>query len=141
MEMNWSRWFRCTSSFDLALVPGQPGVFALAEEVTPATDTNAPRILAVFEVDEADDLAHSMSRQFASSSPWRQKLGDSVCYARYAVATDAESRHAAANALKHWLDSKRSLASHIFEGVVPLPEKTVAERAVDRVMQATTAGV
>ncbi len=141
MEMNWSRWFRCTSSFDLALVPKQPGVFALAEEITPASDTNAPRILAVFEVDEADDLARSMSRQFASSSQWRQKLGEAVCYARYAVASDVESRRAAANALKHWLDSKRSLASHIFEGAVPVPDKTVAERAVDRVMQATTAGV
>ena len=33
MEMSWSRWFRCESSFELLLVPKQPGVFAIAEEV------------------------------------------------------------------------------------------------------------
>lgn len=140
MEMNWSRWFRCTSSFDLALVPQQPGVFALAEEITFSAGSNALCILAVFEVDEAEDLAQTMSRQFATSSQWRQKLGEAVCYARYAISPDAEARRAAANALKHWLDSKRSLASQIFERGDALPEKTVAERAVDRVMQAT-AGV
>ncbi|HYX53365.1 MAG TPA: hypothetical protein VE783_07920, partial [Candidatus Limnocylindrales bacterium] len=133
--------FRCTSSFDLALVPNQSGVFALAEEITPAGDTNAPRILAVFEVNEADDLAYSMSRQFASSSEWRQKLEECVCFARYAVVTDEDSRLAAASALRQWLDSKRTRASHIFERVDPMPEKTVAERAVDRVMQATAAGL
>jgi hypothetical protein len=48
MEMNWSRWFHCESSFGLLLVPSQPGVFALAEEVVQAVGVQSRRMLAVF---------------------------------------------------------------------------------------------
>src|SRR5947208_10035209 len=85
MELNWSRWFRCESSFGLLLVPNQPGIFALAEEVIQAGE-NSRRMLAVVEVQEADDLARAMSRLFAVGSPWRTKLIKSRCYVRYAVA-------------------------------------------------------
>jgi len=56
MEMNWSRWFHCESSFGLLLVPNQPGIFALAEEIVQPAGPQSRRMLAVFEVQEADDL-------------------------------------------------------------------------------------
>jgi hypothetical protein len=153
MEMNWSRWFRCESSFSLLLVPNQPGIFALAEEVMQPAE-NSRRMLAVFEVQEADDLARAMSRLFATGSPWRDRLGESRCYVRYAVAPSIADRRAAANALKTWLSSQREVAAQIFEQkpAVASPAddqtlKTVAETAVDRVThgvklrKAVTAGV
>jgi hypothetical protein len=33
-RLRWSRWFRCESHHSLLQVPSQPGVFALAEEIT-----------------------------------------------------------------------------------------------------------
>lgn len=161
MEMNWSRWFHCESSFGLLLVPSQPGVFALAEEVVQAAGPQSRRMLAVFEVAEADDLSRAMSRLFAAGSPWREKMAQARCYVRYAVAPSIADRRAAATALKNWLSAQREVAQQIFEqkpvslpeeGLLPkakaaaavadfseseLPEagvmKTVAERAVDRV--------
>lgn len=149
MEMNWSRWFRCESSFGLLLVPNQPGIFALAEEVLSAP--NGRRMLAVFEVDETDDLALSLSRMFALGSPWREKLREGKCFARYAVAPGLADRRAAAEALKQWLAAQRDLATQVF-AKAPAQQpvtanaaaeaeddddeatvKTVAERAVDRV--------
>lgn len=161
MEMSWSRWFRCESSFGLLLVPNQPGIFALAEEIVQLTEPYSRRMLAVFEVQEAEDLSRSMSRLFAQGSPWREKLTQMRCYVRYAVAPGIADRRAAASALKTWLDSQREVASHIFEQkpaaaatpVIARPAggddteraeeielKTVAERAVDRVTLATRLG-
>jgi hypothetical protein len=141
MEMNWSRWFRCESSFGLLLVPNQPGVFALAEEVV--SPPNGRRMLAVFQVDETDDLALSLSRLFAMGSPWREKLSEGHCFARYAVAPSIADRRAAADALKQWLAAQRDLATQVFAGQPAaanadddddeMTAKTVAERAVDRV--------
>jgi hypothetical protein len=33
-RLRWSRWFRCESLHSLLFVPSQPGVFAMAEEIT-----------------------------------------------------------------------------------------------------------
>jgi hypothetical protein len=115
MEMNWSRWFRCESSFELLLVPSQPGVFALAEEVVQAAGPQSRRMLAVFEVAEAEDLSRAMSRLFAAGSPWREKLAQARCYVRYAIAPSIADRRAAATALKNWLSTQREVASQIFE--------------------------
>lgn len=160
MEMSWSRWFRCESSFELLLVPKQPGVFAIAEEIMEPSSEGARRMLAVFAVDETEDLARDLSRMFAVGSPWQQKLGEGSCFVRYAVTADQEKRHAAANALRHWLDSKREVAGQVFGNAPAVSEphvaatqlasvaagaddsddddddgavKTTAERAVDRV--------
>ena len=135
MEMNWSRWFHCESSFGLLLVPSQPGVFALAEEVVQAVGPQSRRMLAVFEVAEAEDLSRAMSRLFAAGSPWREKMAQVRVYVRYAIAPSIADRRTAATALKNWLSAQREVASQIFESM-PLsgaPHKTVAERAVDRV--------
>ena len=115
MEMNWSRWFHCESSFGLLLVPSQPGVFALAEEVVQAVGAQSRRMLAVFEVAEADDLSRAMSRLFAAGSPWREKMAEAKVYVRYAIAPSIADRRAAATALKNWLSTQREVASQIFE--------------------------
>src|SRR6478735_8051955 len=153
MEMNWSRWFHCESSFGLLLVPSQPGVFALAEEVVQAVGVQSRRMLAVFEVAEAEDLSRAMSRLFAAGSPWREKMAQAKIYVRYAIAPSIADRRAAATALKNWLSAQREVASQIFEKTVAgqaagttadqavaafgsgneTQLKTVAERAVDRV--------
>lgn len=115
MEMNWSRWFHCESSFGLLLVPSQPGVFALAEEVVHAVGAQSRRMLAVFEVAEAEDLSRAMSRLFAAGSLWREKMAQQKVYVRYAIAPSIADRRAAATALKNWLSAQREVASRIFE--------------------------
>ena len=101
MEMNWSRWSQCQSSFELLLVPNQPGIFALAEEVVQSAGSR--RMLAVFEIQEADDLSRAMSRLFAAGSQWREKMAESRCYVRYAVVANAADRKTSTMALKNWL--------------------------------------
>ena len=96
MEMNWSRWFHCESSFGLLLVPSQPGVFALAEEVVQSVGPQSRRMLAVFEVAEAEDLSRAMSRLFAAGSPWREKMAQVRVYVRYAIAPSIADRRTAA---------------------------------------------
>src|SRR6476659_9961167 len=128
MEMNWSRWFHCESSFGLLLVPSQPGVFALAEEVVQAVGVQSRRMLAVFEVAEAEDLSRAMSRLFAAGSPWREKMAQAKIYVRYAIAPSIADRRAAAAALRNWLSAQREVASQVFESKVveqrpPLPEQ------------------
>jgi hypothetical protein len=120
MEMNWSRWFRCESSFGLLLVPSQPGVFALAEEVVQSVGAQSRRMLAVFEVAEADDLSRALSRLFAAGSPWREKMAESKVYVRYAIAPSIADRRTAAAALKNWLSAQREVASQIFESKPPI---------------------
>jgi hypothetical protein len=143
MEMHWSRWFHCESSFELLLVPDKPGIFALAEEIVQPAGASSRRMLAVFEVEEADNLARSLSRLFATGSPWQEKLTQVRCYVRYAMAPSSADRKSAAAALKNWLHSQRDAAGQVFEhiprsarsidGAAEL--KTQAEQAVDRVTQ------
>jgi hypothetical protein len=125
MEMNWSRWFHCESSFGLLLVPSQPGVFALAEEVVQAVGAQSRRMLAVFEVAEAEDLSRAMSRLFAAGSPWREKMAEAKVYVRYAIAPSIADRRTAAAALKNWLSAQREVASQVFESKPPI---TAAEQ-------------
>jgi hypothetical protein len=120
MEMNWSRWFHCESSFGLLLVPSQPGVFALAEEVVQSVGPQSRRMLAVFEVAEAEDLSRAMSRLFAAGSPWREKMAQVKVYVRYAIAPGLADRRTAATALKNWLSAQREVASQIFESRPPM---------------------
>jgi|SRR5579859_3983427 len=152
MELNWSQWFRCESSFGLLLVPDQPGIFALAEEMVQPAGPQARRMLAVFEIDDAEDIARALGRLFLPSSPWRTRLAESRCYLRYAIVADAQERKASAAKLKDWLVSQMDAAAQIFDHArlqqpflgqsvrqdeaqryQSLGEKTVAERAVDKV--------
>lgn len=140
MELSWSRWFHCESSFGLLLVPDQPGIFALAEEVMQPAGPGNRRMLAVFEISEAENVSRALSRMFIPGSPWHERLTGSRCYLRYTIIPDAEKRQAAAAALKNWLSSQMDNAAEVFEARIPsrqaeeLEASTVAERAVDRVM-------
>jgi hypothetical protein len=100
-------------------------------------------MLAVFEVEEAGDLSRALSRLFAASSRWRQRLADGRCYLRYAVVANAEERSGARAALKNWMKSQRDSAPQLFnqpaEPVRVAAENepaTVGERARDRVAKA-----
>jgi hypothetical protein len=143
MELNWSSWFRCESSFSLLLVPNQPGIYALGEETLPPAGGNWRRVLAVFDINEAEDLSRALSRLFVPASPWSRRLNDSRCYLRYAIVPEAAERRAATAQLRNWLSSQLDAAARIFEQPgVPAwsratggPAITVAERAVDRVMK------
>jgi hypothetical protein len=143
MELNWSRWFRCESSFGLLLVPHQPGIYALAEETAPPAGANSRRMLALLEINEAEDLGRDLSRLFAPASPWSRRLSDSCCFLRYAIVPGDTQRHAATAQLRNWLSSQFDAAAQIFEQPgAPAWSRaagdsglTVAERAVNRVMQ------
>jgi hypothetical protein len=139
MELTWSRWFRCESSFGLLLVPAQPGIFALSEEIVQPAGPNSRRMLAVFEINDVDNLARGLSRLFAPGSRWLGRLKGERCYVRYAVAPEPETRRAAVEALKNWLNSQMEAAAQVFEHSARRLESeseaaTVTERAVDRVM-------
>ncbi|HEY6253141.1 MAG TPA: hypothetical protein VI685_24550 [Candidatus Angelobacter sp.] len=136
MELNWSRWSRCESSFGLLLAPNQPGVFALAEEIVESSGPDSRRLLAVFEINEAENLAQVLSRLFAQGSAWQERLTQARCYLRYVVITDADKRRDAADALKRWLNSQFDAAALVFEQSVRGQQEaaTVAERAVDTVV-------
>ena len=104
-QVKWSKWSACESSFSLLLVPQQPGVFALAEEIVPAGEgvAQSKRMLAVLEVGAADDLARSLSRLFAADSVYHQRLSAARCYVRYAVIAEPGERLAVAAAMQQWL--------------------------------------
>jgi hypothetical protein len=86
------------------------------------------RMLAVFEVAEADDLSRALSRLFAAGSPWREKMAESKVYVRYAIAPSIADRRTAAAALKNWLSAQREVASQIFESRSPAAEQKPFEQ-------------
>lgn len=136
MEMNWSCWFRCESSFGLFLVPTQPGIYVLAEEMDAPLEASSRRMLAVLEIEESFDLLLSLSRLFAVGSRWRERLSESRCFVRYAVVHDPWERGAATTALKNWLAVQPDAAVQLPEQepleVEPREAATVSERAVER---------
>ncbi|HYY69631.1 MAG TPA: hypothetical protein VE734_07855 [Terriglobales bacterium] len=110
----WSDWWRCQSSFGLALTPHLPGVFALAEEVV-APDKSGPdarkRMLALLQVSSTEDLGQALSRLFLPSSRLRARLESGRCFVRYAVVPDRAQREAVYIALLHWLAASSEVAS------------------------------
>ncbi len=118
-RLEWSRWARCQSSISLALVPPLPGIFALAEEVISENEsplTGQRRMIAVFDIQEADDLSHTLHWLFAASSPLRPRLESGRCFVRYAVVPVRTQRQAATLALRNWLAATSESASAVAEG-------------------------
>jgi hypothetical protein len=116
-HLQWSRWFRCETSFDLLLVPSKPGLFALGEEIlTPGEMPGGKRMLAVFEIAESDDLPITMSRLFAPSSLLRDRIDNGRVFARYTVIDDEANRHSAHESFQRWLASSAEVASGIGSG-------------------------
>jgi hypothetical protein len=127
LRLQWSRWSRCESSFGLLLVPSRPGVFALAEEVVTLDHTaDIPRrMLAVFYVGAADDLARTLSQLFAATSPLREKLTSTRCYVRFTPMDDPARRQAVANSLFKWFAEAARAAENA--PIMPTNQATESE--------------
>jgi len=111
-RLQWSRWFRCESSFSVLLVPAKAGIFALGEEMVPAGD-GSKRMLALFEISATDDLGMTLGRLFLPGNPLLAKLNAGRCFARYTVIEDAAERSAAYNAFRRWMQDSAETASGI----------------------------
>jgi len=71
-RLRWSKWFRCESSFSLLLVPSKAGLFALGEEMIAPGEipaTGGKRMLALYQISEAEDLGMALGRLFFPGSP------------------------------------------------------------------------
>ncbi len=115
-RLSWSKWFRCESSFSVLLVPSQPGLFALGEELIALGENAASggkRMLALFRIAETKDLGMDMGRFFLPGSPERERLLGGRCFARYAVIEDAAQRQAAYTALQQWMTASAETASGV----------------------------
>jgi hypothetical protein len=115
-RLQWSSWFRCQDSFSLVLAPCKPGLFALGEEVIAPGEMGVgegKRMLALFQISEADDLGMALGRLFLSGSPERERFATGRCFARYVVIEDAVQRHTAYAALQRWMASSAEAASGV----------------------------
>lgn len=112
-ELEWSKWFRCETSFNLMLVPQRPGIYAIAEEVRGAGAATGAgkRILTVHQFAAEDDLARALGRLFTPASPFYERVIAGRCFLRYAVAEDAEQRASALAALQSWLAASAESAA------------------------------
>jgi len=104
-RLQWSPWFRCESSSSALLVPGKPGVFALAEEVAvfPGASEPRKRMLALFRISEADDLGMGLWRLFQPGNEESDRLSSGRCFARYTVIEDASQRALAHKIFQDWM--------------------------------------
>jgi hypothetical protein len=115
-RLQWSSWFRCQDGFSLVLAPCKPGLFALAEEVIAPGELavgDGKRMLALFQISEADDLGMALGRLFLSGSPERERFASGRCFARYVVIEDPTQRQIALAALRRWMASSAEVASGV----------------------------
>jgi hypothetical protein len=113
-RLEWSRWFRCESSFSLLLVPSAAGLYAVGEEIIAPGELPAAsgkRLLAVFQVAETEDLCVALSRLFAPRNPLSERLSQGRCFVRFAVVADPHQRQAACESLNRWLTSSAEIAN------------------------------
>lgn len=116
LRLQWTSWFRCESSFSVLLAPAKPGIFALGEEIIPPVETvqlraSSPvgkRMLALFQVSEADDLGMALGRLFLPGTPLRERLTSGKCFARYAVVEDPGQRQIAAEVFQRWMQESEA---------------------------------
>ena len=107
-RLQWSNWFRCQDSFSLVLAPCKAGIFALAEEVIAPGElgvSEGKRMLALFQISEANDVGMALGRLFLSGSPERERFASGRCFARYVVIEDPVQRGTALAALRRWMES------------------------------------
>jgi hypothetical protein len=115
-RLQWSEWFRCQDSFRLVLAPCKPGLFALGEEIIAPGELatgDGKRMLALFQISEADDLGMALGRLFLSGSPARERFANGRCFARYVVIEDPNQRRAAHTALQRWMASAAKASTGI----------------------------
>ena len=136
-RLQWSSWFRCQDSFTLVLAPCKPGLFALGEEIIAPGEMGVgegKRMLALFQIAEADDLGMALGRLFLSRSPERERLTNGRCFARYVVIEDAAQRRTAYAALQRWMASSAEAATGV-------PQANVAPYAPVREAEQNSAGL
>ena len=106
-RLQWSKWFRCESSFSVLLVPSKPGLFAFAEEVTVVgtSSLDEKRTLTLFRISETEDLGMTLGRLFLPNAPERDLLSTKACYVRYAVIEDEDQRRVSHRSLQEWMAS------------------------------------
>lgn len=108
-RLGWSHWFPCESSIGMLLAPAKPGIFAVAEELSPSAasvaqpapgEDQGKRMLVIFQISEADDLGMGLGRLFLPGNPARQRLMSGRCFACYAVIEDPLERFRAHQAVE-----------------------------------------
>jgi hypothetical protein len=107
-RLQWSAWFRCQDGFSLVLAPCKPGLFALGEEVIAPGELavgEGKRMLALFQLSEANDLGMALGRLFLSGNPALKRFASGRCFARYVVIEDPIQRRTALAALQRWMAS------------------------------------
>jgi hypothetical protein len=118
-RLQWSDWFHCESSSSTWPVPAKPGLFALAEEVIALGEVSGmggKRMLALFQISEADDLGMALGRLFLPGTRADERLAGGRCFARYAMIDEAVQRRTAHAALQQWLASSLETAEPIASG-------------------------
>ena len=108
LRLQWTSWFSCESSFSVLLAPAKPGIFALGEEIVPSLGASTKRMLALFEISEADDLGMALGRLFLPGTPLRNRLTSGKCFARYTVIEDPAQRRLATEVLQRWMQDSVS---------------------------------
>ena len=108
-RLQWSKWFRCESSFSVLLAPCQPGIFALGEEIVSPGEAGSKRMLALFHIAEAGDISLALGSMFLPGSLLRERLESGRCFTRYAVIENAAERAQAVAALQQWMTSSAEL--------------------------------
>ena len=111
LRLEWSRWFRCDSSFSVLLAPAKPGIFALGDEIVSTAD-DSKRMLALFHIVDTDDLGMALGRLFLPGNPLREKLESGKCFVRYAVIEDSTERSAAFKIFQTWLQDSAEKGSY-----------------------------
>ena len=115
-RLHWSRWFPCQGTSDLNLVPSLPGILAIAEEVIAPGETAiaaGKRMLAVLEVNMADDLSIAMGRLFSPASALKERIANGRVFARYTVIEDDAQRESAHASFQRWLSQSTEAATGI----------------------------
>jgi hypothetical protein len=131
-RLQWSSWFRCQDGFSLVLAPCKPGLFALAEEVIAPGELavgDGKRMLALFQISEADDLGMALGRLFLSGSPERERFASGRCFARYVVIEDSTQRQIALTALQRWMASSAEAVTGVQQSILDethVPDETHA---------------
>jgi len=113
-KLQWSRWFRCDSSFDFRLIPSSAGIYTFAEEIVAAGElavTGGKRMLGVVSIAETEDLCLALARHMAPSGPMSAKLWSGKCFVRFAKVAEESHRQAACAALNQWLAAAAGTAS------------------------------
>jgi len=106
-HLRWSKWIPCESCLSFADVPDKGGIFALAEELIgpgEVAGVDGKRMLAVYQVAEADHLGLAMGRLFLRG-PEAKRLASGRHFARYAIVEDAAQRRTAYAAFRQWMAS------------------------------------